>query len=266
MVRTSLIFTMLIVASIAYSQGIQVGEVLILSFPDLKEDVDKNTFQSFVTNELIPELNKKNPETSYHLFKADRGDQKGEFLLARAISKIESRKSKKNSDSHDLVSAGNEGLQMMITNPNEYSEYHLIGGAKFGTLPQAGILGLHFIKVREERARDFETFVVNKLHPEVGKLFPDMQMLYYKCVGGKEAGSYLTVFTIDSPSARHKYWPEGEPETEALKNRFKPLESLGKELSTYFVPGSYLEPESGGAAANWESKVWTDYVHTSYLD
>ena len=40
---------------------------------------------------------------------------------------------------------------------------------------------------------------------------------------------------------------------------------LAKELGAYLVPGSYLEPESGGAAAYWESKEWTDYVHSSYL-
>jgi hypothetical protein len=125
-------------------------------------------------------------------------------------------------------------------------------------------LGLHHIKVKEDRKQDFEKLVSDKLHPAVSQLFPDMQLLYYKCVAGEKKGTYLTIFTIDSPKARDKYWPAGAPETEILKKNFKPLESLAKELSEYFVPGSYLEPESGGAAAYWESKEWTDYVHTSY--
>jgi len=35
---------------------------------------------------------------------------------------------------------------------------------------------------------------------------------------------------------------------------------LGKELGNYLVEGSYLEPSSGGAAAFFESKEWTDFI------
>lgn len=244
---------------------VKVGEALILSHPELKPDVDEKSFQVFVTDELIPELSKKNVGTSYHLLKADRGNQKGKFLFVRSIEKIKDRKIPHAADPLDLVHSGEEGLQVLITNPKKFSEYHLIGAEKTTNLPTSGLLGLHFIKVKEERAKDFETLVVNKLHPAVSHLFPDMQLLYYKCVAGENTGSYLTIFTIDSPEARHKYWPEGEPETDILKKTFKPLEALAKELGAYLVPGSYLEPESGGAAAYWESKEWTDYVHSSYL-
>lgn len=257
---------MVTTAAIAYSQGVKVGEVLILSYPELKPDVDEKNFQAFVTDELFPELSKKRVGTSYNLLKADRGSQKGKFLLVRGIEKIKDRKTSNGGDPTELVHAGNEGLQLFVTNPKSFSEYHLIGAGKTGTLPNSGILGLHFIKVKEDRAKDFEKLVVNKLHPAVSHLFPDMQLLYYKCVAGENAGSYITLFTIDSPGARDKYWPEGKPETEVLKKTFKPLEGLAKELGTYLVEGSYLEPESGGAAAYWESKVWTDYVHSSYQD
>jgi len=107
--------------------------------------------------------------------------------------------------------------------------------------------------------------VVDKLHPAVSQLFPDMQLLYYKAVAGENKGSYITIFTIDSPAGRDKYWPGGSAETEILKKTFKPLEGLAKELGSYLVEGSYLEPSSGGAAAYWESKVWTDFVDVSYL-
>ena len=251
---------MVVIAEIAWTQ-IQIQEVLILSNPELKQDVDEKTFTTFVNEELVPELGKKNAGTSYHLLKADRGDQKGKFLFVRAIDTIKNRPS---STGNDLIEAGDEGLQILITNPKAFSEYHLLGAEKIGKLPTSGILGLHYIKVKEDRWKDFEKLVADKLHPAVSQLFPDMQMLYYKCVAGENKGTYLTIFTIDSPKARDKYWPEGAPETEELKKNFKPLESLAKELSEYFVPGSYLEPESGGAAAYWESKEWTDYVHTSY--
>jgi hypothetical protein len=260
MIRLSLSFFILVAAGLVNAQ-VKVGQVLILSYPELKLDVDKNSFQSFVTDELIPELNKKYVGTSYHLLKADRGHNKGEFLIIRSLEKIKDRTS---SDTLDLLRAGEEGLQVLISNPKSFSEYHLIGAEKIHKLPTSGILGLHFIKIKDERAREFENLVVNKLHPAVSQLFPEMQLLYYKCMAGQNTGSYITVFTIDSPDARHKYWPEGEPETEILKKGFKPLEALAKELGTYLVPGSYLEPETGGAAAYWESKEWTDYVHSSY--
>lgn len=256
---------MLITTGIACAQ-VKVGEALILSHPELKPDVDEKTFQAFVTDELIPELSKKNVGTAYHLLKADRGVQKGNFLFVRSIEKTKNRKTSHNGDPMQLVHAGEEGLQVLITNPKVFSEYQLIGAEKIGNLPTSGILGLHFIKVKKERAKDFENLVVSKLHPAVGHLFPDMQLLYYKCVAGENTGSYLTIFTIDSPDARHKYWPEGMPETDILKKTFKPLEGLAKELGTYLVQGSYLEPESGGAAAYWESKEWTDYVHSSYQE
>lgn len=263
MIRHSLTFFLLVIAGLACAQ-MKVGEVLIISHPELKPDVDKDSFQAFVTNELVPELTKKNIGTSYHLLKADRGDNKGQFLFVRSIENIKDRQTSDITNPLDLVRSGEEGLQVLTTNPKMFSEYHLIGAEKIGHLPTSGILGLHFIKVREERAKQFEELVMDKLHPAVSQLFPDMQLLYYKCMAGENTGSYITVFTIDSTDARHKYWPEGEPETEILKKAFKPLEALAKELGTYLASGSYLEPESGGAAAYWESKEWTDYVHTSY--
>jgi hypothetical protein len=263
MIRLSLPFFILITAGLANAQ-VKVGEVLIISHPELKPNVDNDSFETFVRDELVPELTKRNIGTSYHLLKADRGDNKGKFLFVRTIESIKDRQTSDIANPLDLVHSGEEGLQVLITNPKIFSEYHLIGAEKVGHLPEAGILGLHLIRVKEERAKQFEELVVNKLHPAVSQLFPDMQLLYYKCMSGQDTGSYITVFTIDSPDARHKYWPEGEPEMEILKKAFRPLEALAKELGTYLAPGSYLEPDSGGAAAYWESKEWTDYVHSSY--
>lgn len=265
MLKTGLAFCLMMSTSLAYSQGMKVTEVLVISHPELKTDVNAETFQTFVTEELLPELSGKMANTSYHLFKADRGVQKGKFLLVRGLGKIKDRKASGAENPVDLITSGNEGLQLFVSNPKAFTEYHLLGADKIQTLPDAGILGIHYIKVKKERSEDFEKLVMQKLHPAVSQLFPDMQLLYYKAVAGENAGSYITIFTIDSPRARDKYWPEGAPETDILKKTFKPLEGLAKELGTYFVEGSYLEPQSGGAAAYWESKAWTDFVHSRHL-
>jgi hypothetical protein len=146
-----------------------------------------------------------------------------------------------------------------MSNPSSYTEYQLIGADKVTALPVAGILGMHYIKVKPERRADFEKFVVDKVHPAVSKLFPDMQMLYYKATAGEGTGSYLTLWTIKSTASRDKYWPAGKPETDLLKTGYAPITPLGKELESYLVDGSYLEPGKG-AAAIFESKDWTDYV------
>ena len=111
-----------------------------------------------------------------------------------------------------------------LSNPNAYTEYSLIGAENFKSLPVAGILGIHYIKVKPERSAEFEKLVIEKLHPAVGQLFPDMQLLYYKAVAGDNKGEYITIFTIESTAARDKYWPSGAPETEVLKKGFRSLE------------------------------------------
>ena len=246
------------------SAQVKIGETLSFSHLQLRTDVDEEEFRDFVTEDLIPQLKDTNL-FSYHLLKADRGDQKGKYLFVQTTNKSTNLKR-----SDYLAAAkritGNESLKKHLANAATFSQYHLIGADKIGNLPTSGVLGLHFIKVKKERAEDFENLVERKLHPAVSQLFPDMQLFYYKCVDGENKGSYLTLFTIDSPGARDRYWPEGKPETEILKKTFKPLEALAKELGTYLEPGTFLEPESGGAAAYWESKEWTDYVHNSHLD
>jgi hypothetical protein len=257
---------MLIIGT-AYTQGMKISEVIILSSPSLNKDVKPETFQTFTTEKLLPDLNRKEPGTTHHLFKADRGDKKGQFLLAAGIEKIKDRATAKSGNPFDpgSVSSDSKSLRDFVSNPQAFTEYHLIGADQIRSLPNSGILGIHAIKVKKERSKDFEKFVIEKLHPAVSHLFPDLQLLYYKSVAGENSGSYITLFTIDSPSARDKYWPAGAPETDVLKKTFKPLEPLAKELGTYLEEDSYLKPESGGAAAYWESKEWTDFIHSRYL-
>ena len=262
-----LLYGSLLISGIGHAQGMQVGNVLVINHPLLKNDVDPGAFQTFATKEFLPALEKQHQGPTYHLFKADRGKQKGSFLLVSTTNMMNRPKAQNVESPFDLASVANGGKALgdLVTNAGDFTEYHLVGWDQIKSLPNTGILGIHFIQVKKERSAEFEKFVVEKLHPAVSQLFPDMQLLYYKAVSGKNTGSYITVFTIDSPAARDKYWPGGAEETEILKKTFKPLEGLAKELGTYLVAGSYLEPSSGGAAAYWESKNWTDFIHVNFI-
>ena len=262
-----LLYGALLISVIGYTQGMQVGNILVINHPILKNNVDPGAFQTFATKEILPALEKQNQGPTYHLFKADRGKQKGSFLLVCATNMMNRPRGAYVEDPFVLTASGNAGKALgdFVSNASDFTEYRLVGWDQIKSLPNTGILGIHFIQVKKERSSEFEKFVVEKLHPAVSQLFPDMQLLYYKAVAGANTGSYITVFTIDSPAARDKYWPGGTAETEILKKTFKPLEGLAKELGTYLVEGSYLEPSSGGAAAYWESKNWTDFIHTNYI-
>ena len=119
------------------------------------------------------------------------------------------------------------------------------------------MLGIHYLKVRPERADAFEQFVGRTLHPAVANLRPDLRLLYYKSVAGPETGSYIALFALTRES-RDKYWPGGS-DSDELRNAFKPPQPLTTELNTYLVEGSALtDPKF--AAAVFESRTWADFV------
>lgn len=248
--------------SIVQAQNIRMGEVVIVSNSPLKAGVKPQALQQYV-GELTPVWKKKGVST-YALL-ADRGDRKGEVLLTCIAEKESDRKALGAGSPFTnkiFPAAGKaKGLSDFLSKPESYTEYRLIGGDKLQSLPVTGMLGIHYIKVKPERADEFEKLVVEKLHPAVAQLLPDMQLLYYKAVAGENKGSYITIFTIASIEARERFWPTGGSEQEVVKETFSPLNDLAKELGTYLVEGSYLAPESGGAAAYWESREWTDFVY-----
>ena len=253
------------------AQPTQIGEVMILNYPVLKTNISPETFLSFAGKEWVPSWNKTNPKTPLGIYRADRGEGKNQLLLAYMLPESVKKHPNKSSVPFGpgLDNKSKSTLSAYLNNPEEFTEYRLIGPEQFKSLPATGILGLHYIQVRPERAADFEKFVWDKLHPALGALLPDMQMLYYKQVAGNILGFkgsiYLTVFTITSPASRDKYWPSGQPETDMLKQAFKPWNDLARELSSYLVEDSYLLP-GNGAAAIFESKRWTDYVHYFFLN
>ncbi len=98
---------------------------------------------------------------------------------------------------------------------------------------------------------------VGTLHPAVANLRPDLRLLYYKAVAGPDAGNYIALFALTRES-RDKYWPGGS-DSDELREAFKPVQPLTRELSTYLVEGSALT-DPNFAAAVFESRTWTDFV------
>jgi hypothetical protein len=248
--------------STAHSQGVLLTEIIFLCKPDLKDGVQEKTFLTFLETTLGKKNNTKTQaQIEYHLFKADRGDDKEDLLLVSTTQKSDRFRASGNpfTDKTFTLKGSSQKLSDFATT-GAYTAYQLIGADKFKTLPAAGILGIHYIKVKKEKATDFEKFVEAKMHPAVGNILPDMHLLTYKAVGGDHGGSYVTIFAITSVEARDKYWPAGKPETPVLKEAFYPHKDLAEALSVYLVEGSYLEP-AGGAAAIFESKEWTDFIY-----
>jgi hypothetical protein len=173
------------------------------------------------------------------LFQADRGGRKGTSILVWTGSAT---------DTPPRITTGAT---------SQTSEYHLLSPGKVGPLPNVDVLGIHYIKVRPERAGAFETFVRDTLHPAVGNLRPDLRLLYYKAVKGPDAGSYITIFALTRAS-RDKYWPGGS-DSDDLRAAFTPVRTHTNELLTYLVDGSALTDEKF-AAAVYESREWADFV------
>jgi hypothetical protein len=169
------------------------------------------------------------------VFQADRGGRKGQYVLV-------------------TTSAPSAGP---LPEGGRASDYRLLSPETAGTLPDVDVLGIHYIKVRPDRADAFEQFVGRTLHPAVANLRPDLRLLYYKAVAGPDAGSYIALFALTRES-RDKYWPGGS-DSDDLREAFKPVQPLTTELSTYLVEGSALtDPKF--AAAVFESRTWTDFV------
>ena len=175
------------------------------------------------------------PATQGTVFQADRGVRKGQYLVVTTPA----------------AKAGSTG------DGGRASEYRLLSPETAGTLPDVDVLGIHYIKVRSDRAIAFEQFVGRTLHPAVANLRPDLRLLYYKAVSGPDAGNYIALFALTRES-RDKYWPGGS-DSDDLRAAFGPVQPMTKELNTYLVEGSALT-DPRFAAAVFESRTWTDFV------
>lgn len=241
----------------------KLGQALVFHVPDLKPDADAKAFEARVLNQLAPAWKTNAPGMELHLVRKDRGNHKGRYVLAYTTDTLARHKGYASATTEDdpfnagllarAVNAG-PGLTPFVNSRGNYLEYHLVG--KVAELPEVEVLGIHYLKVRPDRCEAFDRFIVEKLHPTVGKLRPDLKLLYYKPVRGTDAGNYLTIFALTIAS-RDKYWPNGS-DSDDLKAAFKPVQPLTEELKTYLVEGSYATGNL--AAAVFESREWADWV------
>jgi hypothetical protein len=224
----------------AEGQTMKLAEVLVLSVQSVPLDGDAKAFENRALNEIASAA--RDSGWQFHLTKKDRGPHAGQYLLAWTGNST-------------FLSGGS--LRPIAVPPGNAPEvYQLVGANKLGALPEVDVLAVHFIKVRPDRISAFDQFVVDKLHPAVGNLRPDLRLLYYKPERGTDPGSYITVFALTKAS-RDKYWPNGS-DSEDLKTAIKAAQALTEELKTYLVEGSYATGNL--AAAVYESKDWGDWV------
>ena len=120
------------------------------------------------------------PVAAEVVFQADRGGRKGQYLVVTTPA----------AKSESAPGGGRA------------SEYPLLSPETAGTLPDVDVLGIHYIKVRPERADAFERFVGRTLHPAVANLRPDLRLLYYKAVAGPDAGNYNCALRADARVTR----------------------------------------------------------------
>lgn len=197
-----------------------------------------------LNSQLVASVRKSAPGWESYLVRKDRGNRAGRYALILMTDTETRRRS---------LPGGPP-----IADPVEYHRVgsDLPGGDKLNPLPQVEVLGFHYIKVRQDRRDAFDRFVVDRLHPAVGNLRPDLRLIYYKPVRGADPGDYLTVFAL-TVASRDKYWPKGQ-DSDVLKEAFKPMPPLAEELKAYLVEGSYATGNL--AAAIFESREWADWV------
>ena len=156
----------------AHGQGMKLGEVVVVSTSTLKKNSNAEVFKSFVNTDIAQSIEKSNPAVSMHAFHADRGKRKGELLLVFGADKPSTRESFATGSPfrNEVIGGSGKKPSDFLSNTHTYTEYRLIGADKFKTRPDIGILGIHYIKVKKEKAAEFEKFVVEKLHPAVGNV------------------------------------------------------------------------------------------------
>lgn len=243
------------------AQTMKLGEVLVVSTPT--PGADAEAFESFVTGEAAPAWKAAAPGLSMHLLRADRGEREGDYLT---LWIAETRVNRDATLPDDQMSPFSQELLAKVgdtstyLNAGSYTDYELIGASQLGELPSCDILGIHSYQVKPDREAAFEQFVRDTLHPALADKIPGMPLLYFKAVRGEHTGSYVLVFAIATVADRERYWPTGQPETDALRAAFKPFVAIASDLRSYLIDGSYLTAE-GAAAPVFESLEWTDFVN-----
>jgi hypothetical protein len=226
-------------STLADAQMIELDKILALTLLDLKRDADPKALAAAMAGS----------PSGAHLLRADRGLREGQFAVAASGS------GSAPDDPGKRVAGALARLTSLVASAQSF-EYQLLSPDVVGPLPSVDVLGMHFHQVREDRREAFERFVHDTIHPAVGRLRPDLRVLYYRSASTSE-GQYVAVFTLTRES-RDKYWPGGS-DSDDLRAAFAPVRGLTTELKTYLIDGSYLDDERF-AASVYESREWTDFV------
>jgi hypothetical protein len=137
----------------AHGQGMKLGEVVIVSTSTLKKDAKVDAFKTFINAEAIKRLKDSKPPVTLHAFQADRGKRKGDVLLVYGADTPSQREAFTGSPFRDeLIAASGKKPSQFLNSTHKYTEYRLIGADKFTTRPDIGLLGIHYIKVKKEKA------------------------------------------------------------------------------------------------------------------
>ena len=237
----------------------KLSDVMLVHAVDVKANADAGAIEASLNSQLVT-LRKSAPGWEPYLVRKDRGNRAGRYAIL-LMTDIPTRR--RSAGTPGPLAPLLESMKSLLeTSPiAEPVEYHRVGsdiagGDKLDPLPQVEVLGFHYIKVRQDRRDAFNRFVVDRLHPTVGNLRPDLRLIYYKPVRGEDPGNYLTVFAL-TVASRDTYWPKGQ-DSDVLKEAFKPMPPLAEELKAYLVEGSYATGTL--AAAVFESREWADWV------
>lgn len=176
------------------------------------------------------------------LFKADRGDRRGEYLLIENFESMEARaryfpQEEGPFPAWDEVmeiwtqeyGSRFEGLDM--ENEDWAGDYVLLGEAAWEVPPAIELLGIHHFPVKEGMNEAFERFVVDEWMPNarVGEGW----VLVFKADRGRDRGGYVLVYVPDSVEIRDRYWPGGQDSEEAIR-AFAPVAGLWDRMMGFF--------------------------------
>lgn len=176
------------------------------------------------------------------LFKADRGDRRGAYLLLENFESLEARaryfpQEEGPFPAWDTVmevwtreyGSRFEGLDM--ENEDWVGDYVRLGDAPWETPPLIELLGIHHYPVKTGMEEEFERFVMEEWNPNarVG----DGWILVFKADRGRDRNGYALVYIPDSIEIRDRYWPGGQDSEEAIR-AFAPVAALWDRLQGFF--------------------------------
>lgn len=176
------------------------------------------------------------------LFKADRGDRRGAYLLLENFESPEARARYFPQEEGPFPAWDSimeiwtreygsrfEGLDM--ENEDWAGDYVRLGEAPWETPPLIELLGVHHYPVKAGMEEEFERFVTEEWNPmsRVG----DGWILVFKADRGRDRNGYVLVYIPDSIEVRDRYWPGGQDSEEAIL-AFAPVADLWDRLQGFY--------------------------------